>query len=156
MNRCRTERTFETGANEASRLGGGGNRERSEHGFKRPLGAPPYRFGFDAAICLAGCWNRWKQAGQSKSRFSEDWLGQYLSKVSCQTVGMRIKKRCKIPPIPDETIGQFGPVRLVRKWGEVHELVGGNKWERCLVRIWCVAYAPFLVFAQPWEVVLSA
>jgi hypothetical protein len=34
------------------------------------LGAPPHRFGFDAAICLAGCWNRWKQAGQSKSRIS--------------------------------------------------------------------------------------
>jgi hypothetical protein len=52
---CRTERTFETRANGASRLRGQGNRERSEHGFKRPLGAPPYRFGFDAAICLAGC-----------------------------------------------------------------------------------------------------
>ena len=37
---CRTERTFETGANGARRLRGQGNRERSEHGFKRPLGAP--------------------------------------------------------------------------------------------------------------------
>jgi hypothetical protein len=52
---CRTERTFETGANGARRLGGAGNRERSEHGFKRPLGAPPYRFGQNAALCLAGC-----------------------------------------------------------------------------------------------------
>jgi hypothetical protein len=51
----RTERTFETGANGASRLRGEGNRERSEHGFKRPLGAPPYRFGQNAAISLAGC-----------------------------------------------------------------------------------------------------
>ena len=51
----RTERTFETGANGASRLRGEGNRERSEHGFKRPLGAPPYRFDQNAAICLAGC-----------------------------------------------------------------------------------------------------
>jgi hypothetical protein len=51
----RTERTFETGANGASRLWGQGNREWSEHGFKRPLGAPPYGFGQNAAICLAGC-----------------------------------------------------------------------------------------------------
>ena len=68
--RFRTERTIETGANEARGLRGGGNRERSEHGFNRPLGAPPYRFGQNAAICLAGCWNRWKQPGQSKSRIS--------------------------------------------------------------------------------------
>jgi len=95
------------------------HRERREWRFaKRPLGAPPHRFGFDAAICLAGCWNRWKQTGQSKSRFSEEWLGQYSSTVSCQTVVMRIKKRCKIPPIPDETLGQFGSVRLVCKRSE--------------------------------------
>jgi len=55
VSRFRTERTFETGANGASRLRGQGNRARSEHGFKRPLGAPPYRFGPDAALCLAGC-----------------------------------------------------------------------------------------------------
>jgi len=71
---------------------------------------------------------------------------------------MRIKKRCKIPPTPDETIGQFGPVRLIRKWGDIHDMVGGTEWERGLVRIWCAANAPFVVFVEPLarEIVLSA
>ena len=71
---------------------------------------------------------------------------------------MRIKKRCKIPPTPDETIGQFGHVRLVRKWGDVHVLIGGSERERRLVRAWCAVYATFLVFVEPLtdEIVLAA
>jgi len=85
-------------------------------------------------------------------------LGQPLSNPPCQTVGMRIKKQCKIPPTPDETIGQFGQVRLVRKWGDVHVLAGGSERERRLVRAWCAIYATFLVFVEPSadEIALAA
>jgi hypothetical protein len=61
---------------------------------------------------------------------------------------MRIKKRCAIPPTPDEVIGQFGQVRLIRKWGEIHDLAGGNQWERWMARLWCAAHAPFLAFVE--------
>ena len=73
-------------------------------------------------------------------------------------MGMKIKKRWKIPPIPDEVIGQFGAVRLIRKWGDIHDLDGGSQWERWMARLWCAAHAPALVFAEPAldEVALSA
>lgn len=85
-------------------------------------------------------------------------LGQSLSNLLGQTVGMRIKKRCKIPPTPDEMIGQFGSVRLVRKWGGIHELVGGDDRKRRMARAWCARHAPFLAFigSSAGEVALAA
>jgi len=55
-------------------------------------------------------------------------------------------------------LGKFGQVRLVRKWGDVHVLVGGSERERRLVRAWCAVYATFLVFIDPLadEIVLAA
>lgn len=72
-----------------------------------------------------------------------------MSKVPCQTVGMRIKKPKKVVLAPPETVGQFGEVRLVRKSDGQHELVGGTMEKRAIVRAWCARFATFVVFAEP-------
>jgi hypothetical protein len=59
-----------------------------------------------------------------------------------------MRKTCYVPAAPDETIGQFGNVRLVLKFGR-HELTGGNERERGFVRLWCARYAPFITFGEP-------
>ena len=71
---------------------------------------------------------------------------------------MRIKKRCKIPPTSDETIEQLGHVRLLRKSGDLHILVGGSERKRRQVHTGCAVYANFLVFIDRLadEIVLAA
>jgi len=64
---------------------------------------------------------------------------------------MRIKKSYKVHSAPDEIIGHFGQVRLVRKADGKHELVGGTMEAQATVRNWCGLYAPFVVFAEPAE-----
>jgi len=71
---------------------------------------------------------------------------------------MRIKKSYEVHTAPDEIIGHFGQVRLVRKSDGKHELVGGTTEAQASVRKWCGLNAPFVVFAEPaeHEVVLAA
>jgi len=71
---------------------------------------------------------------------------------------MRIKKSYKVHAAPDEIIGHFGQVRLVRKAAGKHKLVGGTTEAQATVRKWCSIYAPFVVFVEPakHEVVLTA
>ncbi len=69
-----------------------------------------------------------------------------MSRVPCQTVGMRNKQPCFCLWVPDETIGCFGQVRLVRKASGQHDLVGGSPADRQTARKWCRRFAKSLVF----------
>lgn len=90
------------------------------------------------------------------SILGDAWTAYVLLTVS--DCGMKNRKRCKIPLIPDEIIGHFGQVLLVRKWNGWHDLIGGTEQERGLARRWCAVYAPFLLLIAPLEnhLVLSA
>ena len=62
---------------------------------------------------------------------------------------MRIKKSYEVHLAPNEIIGHFGQVRLVKKGNEKHELVGGTVNAQAAVRTWCGFYASFIIFAEP-------
>ena len=74
--------------------------------------------------------------------------------ASCQNRGMKIKKSYRLRLAPDEIIGHFGKVQLVRKHDGRHELVGGTEDERLKVMKWCRRFASFLVFVEVGEVVM--
>ena len=76
-----------------------------------------------------------------------------MSKVPCQTQGMKIKK-LRLRPALDEIIGHFGQVQLVKKYDGQHELVGGTEDQRRRVRQWCDQFASFLVFVDGIEEVV--
>ncbi len=66
---------------------------------------------------------------------------------------MRMKKPYRFRLAPDEIVGHFGKVRLVRKHDGRHVLRGGTREQRLSVRQWCDQYASFLVWVEPVEVV---
>lgn len=68
---------------------------------------------------------------------------------------MRKMKSYKVHLAPDEVIGHFGPVKLVRKGDGTHELTGGTLEQRCMVRNWCERNANFVVFATKETEVLA-
>ena len=76
--------------------------------------------------------------------------------ASCQNRGMKIKKSYSLKLAPDEIIGHFGKVQLVRKHDGRHELVGGTEDERQRVRQWCDRFASFLDFVERVEVAVAA
>jgi hypothetical protein len=69
---------------------------------------------------------------------------------------MKIKKSYRLRLAPDEIIGHFGKVQLVRKHDGRHVLLGGEEDERLKVRQWCDRFAPFLEFVEAVQVVVVA
>ena len=84
--------------------------------------------------------------------------GQPMSDVPCQNGGMRNKKSYKVVFVPDEIIGHFGRVQLVKTADGSHRLAGGTMEQRAVVRKWCERFATFLVFAKSanLEIALAA
>ena len=64
---------------------------------------------------------------------------------------MRIKKSYEVHSAPDEIIGHFGQVQLVRRPDGRHDLLGGSNGAQVMVRKWCGLFAPFLVFGESYE-----
>lgn len=48
----------------------------------------------------------------------------------------------------NETLGFFGKARLIRRYDDRHEMVGGTAIERACARAWCQHFAPAIVFAE--------
>jgi len=72
---------------------------------------------------------------------------------------MRIRKAYtyKLRPAPEEFIGCFGPVRLVRKSNGLHDLIGGSVKQQDVVRKWCERFAGKIVsFGDPAPVCVIA
>ena len=67
---------------------------------------------------------------------------------------MKIKKSYRLRLAPDEIVGHFGKVQLVRKHDGRHVLVGATENERLKVRQWCNRWASFLVFVERVEEVV--
>jgi hypothetical protein len=81
--------------------------------------------------------------------------GQPMSDVPCQNGGMRNKKSYKVILAPDEIIGHFGRVQLVKTADGSHRLVGGTMEQRAAVRKWCERFAIFVVFSEPSSLEIS-
>lgn len=79
-----------------------------------------------------------------------------MSMAPCQTQGMKMKKQYRLRLAPDEIIGHFGQVQLIRQHDGQHVLLGGTEEERRGVRQWCSQFASFLVFVEQVEVVAEA
>jgi hypothetical protein len=71
--------------------------------------------------------------------------------------GMKKFKAYRLKPAPEEIIGHFGPVLLLRGPDGRCIMRGGSFGQRKLVRNWCRRFAAFLKFARPTpEAVLTA
>lgn len=56
----------------------------------------------------------------------------------------------KLKPAPDEIVGHFGPVKLVRKPNGLHQVAGGSIKQQEAVRNWCEHFAGDVVsFEDP-------
>jgi hypothetical protein len=78
--------------------------------------------------------------------------GQRMSRVPCQTRGMKnrnlcgINRKSRVWPVPDEVIARFGTVNLARRADGGHALVGGTRHDQVAVKRWCRRFAPFVGF----------
>jgi len=72
-----------------------------------------------------------------------------MSRVPCQTGGMKIRKAVILHPAPDEIVAKFGLVHLVRKADGRHGLTGGTPIDRAKARKWCAQHTPFVKLIAP-------